>query len=138
MAAILRIDEVLEALESFNPEMAKRCTAALSIIGDQMAQELAKALDCTAGPMVMEGAAFGGMAAAFRPKRAGQEFPEVFTQFDDGAKEEWGEDLTRLESFNRDFHCSICGNHWVAEATADETTPCGDCGTSCKPTSEQL
>jgi hypothetical protein len=96
MSAILRIDEVLQLLETINPEMAHRCEAALSIIGDQMALEVAKAHDCTAGPMTMEGAAFGGMAAAFSPRTATSPFPEAFAQFDDGAREEWEEDAERI------------------------------------------
>ena len=89
MSYQMKLDEMLEALQSVNPEQAAIHVRALCAVGDSMAFALSVALDIRAGETTMQGVAFAGICCPFNPKHEGQPLPDALDGYDNA--EEWGE-----------------------------------------------
>ena len=99
MSMQMRVDEMIDAVGEYDPEAAKRYEAALVALADVMAADIARHYEIEASPAAHEGVGFAGLCAAFNPAKPGQPFPsDLWDCMDDGGREEWAEDLKRLEA----------------------------------------
>ncbi|CDO34017.1 hypothetical protein [Novosphingobium sp. KN65.2] len=83
MSYQLKLDEMLEALQSVAPDKALTFERALCATGNGMAFALATLLDIEAGETTMQGMDFGGICCPFRPKHEGQPMPWPIDGYDD-------------------------------------------------------
>lgn len=99
MSLQLRIDEIQHALALINHPAAAAFERAMCGLADAMAAELAIHFDMVAGEAEQAGTGFAFCCVPFQPSKAGQPFPDVLEQFDDGGREDWEEHAADASAF---------------------------------------
>jgi hypothetical protein len=95
MSIQLNIDNMLDVLSDLDHPEFSGFVACIEAIASAMALKIAEKLDCATDNATFQGSDFAGTCAPFRPKTAGQPFPEVFQNYDDPS--EWEEDCKDIE-----------------------------------------
>lgn len=113
MSYQMKPDELLEALQGADAEIAAHFEGALCQTLDAMALVLARICNVTAGETTMQGVGFAGICTPFNPSYRGQRLPEVMQGYD--AADAWeAEDLDLPEAPDEfaEWVSRDCGHGW--------------------------
>lgn len=88
MAYVVRIEEMIDAIERLDEATAEVYRRKVEAIADEIADELATRLGVIARLARCEPAAFAGCAVVFEPAFRGQRLPDTLEGFDNS--DEWG------------------------------------------------